>query len=78
MVLHCLGGMDYVSVSNGSITVNPFVLPFPNITINITNDPAVENNETFFINFTDCSPGCTIPSASNTVTVIIQDDEGEW
>ena len=70
--------MDYTSVSNGSITIDPFVLPYPDITINITNDADLESNETFFINFTGCSPGCLISSDSDVVTVTILDDEGQW
>ena len=50
----------------------------PNITVNITDDSDVENNEIFFINLTGCSPGCMIPSVNDTVTVTIQSDDGKW
>ena len=77
LLLHFLGGMDYSSVNSGSITVNP-MSAIPDITVNITNDPDFEENETFFVNFTGCSPGCMIASANDTVTVTIQDDDGKW
>ena len=77
MLLCFIGGMDYTTVTNGSVTIVPFST-IPNITVNITNDISFEDNETFFVNFTGCSPGCMIPSASDTVTVTIQDDEGKW
>ena len=78
-ILYCLGGDDYAPVS-GSITADPYqTSPPPSIIFNITDDTLFENNETFIINFTSCSPasGCVIPSDSNTVTVTIQSDDGK-
>ena len=78
-MIHCLGGNDFAPVS-GSITANLFpTMPSPSIIFNITDDTFVEDNETFIINFTSCSPasGCVIPSNSNTVTVTIQSDDGK-
>ena len=69
--------MDYTSVTSGSTTITPFPLSIPDITVDITNDIIFENNETFFVNFIGCSPGCMIPSASDTVTVTIQNDDGK-
>ena len=79
LITLCIGNQleDYTPVTSGSITVNPFS-SIPDITVVIVNDNLFENNETFFVNFTGCSPGCMIPSASDTVTVTIQSDEGEW
>ena len=71
-----IGGSDYTAVST-SITVNPFQ-PTPSITINIIDDQNFENDETFFVNFTGCSPGCVVPTDSDTVTVTIQSDEGNY
>ena len=50
---------------------------FPNIAVNIIDDPEMENDETFFIDFTGCSPGCMVISANDTVTVTIQSDDGK-
>ena len=74
-----IGGNDFAPVS-GSITANPLQIePSPSITFNITDDTLFEDNETFIINFTSCSPtpGCDILPASSTVTVTIQSDDGK-
>ena len=74
-----IGGNDFAPVS-GSITADPFqTSPPPSIIFNITDDSVFENNETFIVNFTSCSPtsGCVIPSDSNAVTVAIQSDDGK-
>ena len=75
--MYCVGGSDYTPVSSGSITIDIVQSVFPNITVNITDDPEMENDETFFIDFTGCSPGCMVISANDTVTVTIQSDDGK-
>ena len=71
-----IGNIDYTSVNNGSITVDPSQ-PAPNITVNITDDTYFEDDETFFVNFTGCSLRCVVPSANDTVEVTIQNDDGK-
>lgn len=78
MCYQCVGSDDYTSTSNGSITIDIVQSVFPNITVNITNDFEVENDETFFINFTSCSPGCMVSSANDTINVTIQSVDGKW
>ena len=77
LVTLCIGGQDYTPVTSGSITITSSS-SIPDITVVIANDTSFEDNETFFVNFTGCSPGCMIPSASDTVTVTIQSDDGKW
>ena len=55
-------GSDYVPVSGGSVTVSPF-MTMTDINVTVLDDPDFENDETFFVNFTGCSPGCEIPIA---------------
>ena len=43
-----IGNIDYTSVNNGSITVDPSQ-PAPNITVNITDDTYFEDDETFLL-----------------------------
>ena len=76
-VLYCVGGSDYTPVNSGSITIDIEQSVFPNITVNITDDSEVESDEIFFINFTGCSPGCMVSSASDTVIVTIESDDGK-
>ena len=72
--------MDYTPITNGSITFSQGALILAStqdVTIGIIDDSTFENDETFFVNFTGCSPGCVIPPASNAVTVTIESDEGK-
>ena len=78
MCYQCVGGDDYTSTSSGSITIDIVQSVFPNITVNITSDSEVENDEMFFINFTSCSPGCMVSSANDTINVTIQSVDGKW
>ena len=78
MYYQCVDGDDYTSTSSGSITIDIVQSVFPNITVNITNDSEVENDEMFFINFTSCSPGCMVSSANDTINVTIQSVDGKW
>ena len=47
------------------------------ILVIIVNDFNFENDETFFVNLTGCSPGCVILPESSAVTVTIQSDESK-
>ena len=77
MYLHCLAsGSDYVSEMNGIITTQGFAMT-AEITVNIIDDFNFENDETFFVNLTGCSPGCVISPDFNVVTVTIQSDESK-
>ena len=76
-ILHYLAGTgDYTSVMNGIITSQLFATTVE-ITVIIINDFNFENDETFFVNLTGCSPGCVISPDSNAVTVTIQSDESK-
>ena len=48
------------------------------IDVLIVDDFSFENDETFFVNLTGCSPGCVISPDSNAVTVTIIDNESKW
>ena len=76
-VSYCVGGSDYTPVNSGSITIDIVQSVFPNTTVSITDDSEVENDEIFFINFTGCSPGCMVSSASDTVIVTMESDDGK-
>ena len=72
--------MDYTPITNGSITFSVGALTqalTQDITIGIEDDSFFEDYETFFVNFTGCSPGCVIPPASNAVTITIENDDGK-
>ena len=65
--------MDYTPITDGSLVINTFLLPL--IAVSIEDDPFFENDETFFVNFTGCSPGCMV--SSTFVEVTIESDDGK-
>ena len=68
-----IGRRDYTPENNGSVTavdINLYVTMRVEISVAITNDFDFENEETFFVNLTGCSPGCVISPNQNAVTII--------
>ena len=75
-----IGRRDYTPENKGSVTavdINLYVTMSVEISVAITNDFDFENEETFFVNLTGCSPGCVISPNQNEVTIIIQSDESK-
>ena len=75
-----IGRRDYTPENNGFVTagdINLFVTLRVEISVAITNDFDFENEETFFVNLTGCSPGCVISPNQNAITITIQSDESK-
>ena len=73
------GGRDYTPENNGSVIADFFSIIMMSVEISfaITNDFDFENDETFFVNLTGCSPGCVISPNQNAITITIQSDESK-
>ena len=69
------GSRDYTPENNGSVIAD-FTMSVE-ISVAITNDFDFENDETFFVNLTGCSPGCVISSNQSVITITIQSDESK-
>ena len=70
------GSRDYTPENNGSVIVSIFTMSVE-ISVSITNDFDFENDETFFVNLTGCSPGCVISPNQSVITITIQSDESK-
>ena len=76
-ILHYLAiSGDYISELNGNITSQSYAMTVE-ISVFIIDDFSFENDETFFVNLTGCSPGCVISPDSNVVIVTIQNNESK-
>ena len=70
-----IGGNDYGSVTNRQITFNPGDSPLQTVSVTISDDNIVENNERFTARLT-AENGVNIQPGADTATVTIVDNDG--
>ena len=71
-----IAGDDYMPENNRFVMVDAMTSPV-GINVNLMDDSNFENDETFFVNLTGCSPGCVISPNQNAITITIQSDESK-
>ena len=68
---------DYIPANNGIVMVDAMTSSPVEISVSLIDDPNFENDETFFVDLTGCSPGCVISPNQSAITITIQSDESK-